>query len=276
MPQSNTTRPFLSRGGFLISGLTGELKAFLQPVPGGKPFYLQNLPEDVFSSMMVKRRYTTREMEALDLYGGRSHMFRDRPDRLTLVPGDLTGTIVKDTTFFNIRGMALQITAPNILVDGCTIQHMNSFGINVSALLPWGMTFNPHNVVVRNTKLIDVANPAFSMRYRGLRPNELCKPRFINDILIENCDFEQKTWCSVEVHNASDLMIRNCRFRQIRESVNSDPHVGVVVCENFGDLMLENNYFDIMSPEKYLPVNVVQSSEKGQVREKDSVEKKRE
>ena len=137
VPRPNTSRPFLSRGGFLISGLTGELKAFLQPVPGEKPFYRQNLPEDVFSSKMVKRPYSSYEMEALNLYGGRAHMLKERPDRLTMIPGDLTGTIVKDTTFFNIRGMALQITAPNVLVDGCKIRHMNSYGINVSALLPW-------------------------------------------------------------------------------------------------------------------------------------------
>lgn len=276
VPRSNTTRPFLSQGGFLISGLTGELKAFLQPVPGGKPFYRQNLPEDAFSSRMVKRPYSYYEMEALNLYGGRAHMLRERPDRLTMIPGDLTGTIVKDTAFFNIRGMAMQITAPNVLVEGCTIRHMNSFGINVSALLPWGMTFNPHNVVVRNTKLTDVANPAFSMRYRGLGQNGFSKPRFINDILIENCDFEQKTWCSVEVRNASDVTIRNCRFKQTRESINKDIHVGVIVCDNFGDLKLENNRFEILNPEKYLPVKVVQPSEEGKVAAKGSVVKKHE
>lgn len=269
VPKPDTSRPFLVNGGFLISGLTGELKGFLQPLPNGKPFYAKPLPKDAFSSKMIKKKYTAHEMEALNLYGGRAHLLRGRPDRLTMVPGDLTGTIVKDTTFFNIRGMALQITAPNVLVEGCTIRHMNSFGINVSALLPWGMTFNPHNVVVRNTKIIDVANPAFSMRFRGLRG--LCKPRFINDILIENCDFDQKTWCSVEMRNASDVTIRNCRFSQSRGSVNKDPHLGVIVCENFGDLKLENNSFKLSLPETYKPVKVVNPSEQKQVTEKGSV-----
>ena len=276
IPRSNSSRPFLMQGGFMISGLTGELKAFLQPLPGGKPFYRADLPKDSFSRKMIKKQYTAHEMEALNLYGGRAHKLRERPDRLTMIPGDLTGTIVKDTTFFNIRGMALQITAPNVLVDGCTVRHMNSFGINVSALLPWGMTFNPHNIVVRNTKLIDVANPAFSMRFRGLDPGSFCKPRFINDILIENCDFDQKTWCSVEMRNASDVTIRNCRFSQSRDSVNKDPHLGVIVCENFGDLKLENNSFSILLPEKYKPVNVIDPSEKGKVQEKNSMVKKRE
>lgn len=272
IPKPNTTRPFLTNGGFLISGMTGELKGFLQPLPNGKPFYTKPLPKDAFSNKMGKKKYTAHEMEGLNLYGGRAHLLRDRPDRLTMVPGDLTGTIVKDSTFFNIRGMGLQITAPNVLVEGCTIRHMNSFGINVSALLSWGMTFNPHNVVVRNTKIIDVVNPAFSMRFRGLKG--LCKPRFINDILIENCDFDQKTWCSVEVHNASDVTIRNCRFSQSRGSVNKDPHKGVIVCENFGDLIVENNTFKLLLPETYKPVNVIKPDEQKQVTEKGSVLKK--
>lgn len=269
IPKPDTSRPFLVNGGFLLSGLTGELKAFLQPLPNGKPFYMKPLPKDAFSNKMIKKKYAVHEMEDQDFYGSRAHLLRNRPDRLTMVPGDMTGTIVKDTTFFNIRGMALQITAQNVLVEGCTIRHMNSFGINVSALLSWGMTFNPHNVTVRNTKFIDVANPAFSMRFRGLRG--LCKPRFINDILIENCDFDQKTWCSVEVHNASDVTIRNCRFSQSRGSVNKDPHVGVIVCENFGDLKLENNSFKILLPETYKPVNVVDPSEQKQVMETGTV-----
>ena len=130
------------------------------------------------------------------------------------------------------------------------------------------MTFNPHNVVVRNTKFIDVANPAFSMRFRGLKG--LCKPRLINDILIENCDFDQKTWCSIEVRNASDVTIRNCRFSQSRGSVNKDPHLGVIVCDNFGDLKVENNRFKLLYPQTYKPINVVHSSEQKNVTEKGS------
>jgi hypothetical protein len=272
VPKPNTSRPFLFQGGFLISGLTGELKAVLQPVAGGKPFYLKDLPKDAFSRKMIGKKLSAYEMEAMNLYGGRAHLLRDRPDRLTQIPGDVTGTVVKDSTFFNIRGMALQITAPNVLVENCTIRHMNSFGINVSSLLPWGMTFNPHNVVVRNTKFIDVANPAFSMRFRGLKG--LCKPRLINDILIENCDFDQKTWCSIEVRNASDVTIRNCRFSQSRGSVNKDPHKGVIVCENFGDLKVENNTFKLLLPETYKPVNVIKPDEQKRVTEIGSVVKK--
>lgn len=268
IPQPNTSRPFLFQGGFLISGLTGELKAVLQPLDNGKPFYRNDLPKDAFSRKMIGKKLSAYEMEAQNLYGGRAHLLRARPDRLTQIPGDVTGTIVKDSTFFNIRGMALQITAPNVLVEGCTIRHMNSFGINVSSLLPWGMTFNPHNVVVRNTKFIDIANPAFSMRFRGLK--EFCNPRLINDVLIENCDFDQKTWCSVEVRNASDITIRNCRFSQSRGSINKDPHLGIIVCDNFGDLKLENNFFKLLYPKTYKPVNVIQASEKKNVIEKNS------
>ena len=268
VPKPNTSRPFLFQGGFLISGLTGELKAVLQPVAGGKPFYRKDLPKDAFSRKMIGKQLSAYEMEAQNLYGGRAHLLRNRPDRLTQIPGDVTGTIVKDSTFFNIRGMALQITAPNVLVENCTIRHMNSFGINVSSLLPWGMTFNPHNVVVRNTRFIDVANPAFSMRFRGLQG--LCKPRLINDVLIENCDFDQKTWCSVEVRNASDVTIRNCRFSQSRGSVNNDPHLGVIVGDNFGDLKVENNRFKLLYPKTYAPVKVVRPAERKNVIEKGS------
>lgn len=66
------------------------------------------------------------------------------------------------------------------------------------------------------------------------------------------------------------------KLHQTRESINPDQHVGVVVCDNFGDLKLKNNYFEILNPEKYLPLKVVQPSEKRKIIEKGSVVKKHE
>lgn len=269
IPAPNRTRPFASQGGFLISGVTGQLKALLRPMPKGFPGYTRNLPAGVHSRKMCKEDLSVRQKEALNYYGGRAHLYTDRPDRINLIPGDLTGTVVTDTEFFNIRGMALQLTAANILVENCKVRHMNSYGINISALLPWGMTFNPHNVVIRNTTIADTANPSISIRYRAIARNGFCEPRFINHVLIENCEIIQKPWCAIEFRNASDVKIENCRFYQTGDLRN--PDWSAIFCDNFADLTLLNNRFFIKNKTGYLPIRVKEPAEKKFIHETGSV-----
>lgn len=264
-----STRPFASSGGFLINGLTGQMKALLRPMPQGHPAYTKVLPKDVVSRKMVKENLTVHQKEAMNYYGGRAYLFTDRPDRITLIPGDLSGTVVVNTEFFNIRGMALQLTAPNILVENCKIKHMNSYGINISALLPWGMTFNPHNVVIRNTVIDGTLNPSISFRYRAVKQNGFCDPRFINHVLIENCEIVQKPWCAIEFRNASDVKIANCRFVQTGHLTN--PAWSAVYCENFADLILENNKFVIPDKTGYLPIRVKNPEEMKFIQETGTV-----
>ena len=68
----------------------------------------------------------------------------------------------------------------------------------------------------------------------------------------------------------SDVTIRNCRFSQSRGSVNNDPHLGVIVGDNFGDLKVENNRFKLLYPKTYAPVKVVRPTERKNVIEKGS------
>ncbi len=263
----NSTRPFASQGGFLISGLTGKLKALLRPMPNGHPAYTKALPADVFSRKMVKENLTAHQKEALNYYGGRAHLFTDRPDRITQIPGDLSGTVVCDTEFFNVRGMALQLTAPNILVENCKIRHMNSYGINISALLPWGMTFNPHNVVIRNTVIDDTVNPSISIRYRAIERNGFCEPRFINSVLIDNCEITQRPWCAVELRNASDVKITNCRFYQ-SEYIRT-PQSQAIYCDNFADFTAGNLVFNVRDKAGYIPIKLKSDSEEKYITEEN-------
>lgn len=265
LPAPDRTQPFASQGGFLISGVTGELKALLRPRSDGRLAYTRPLPAGIHSRKMSRENLSAHQKEALNYYGGRSHLYLDRPDRISLIPGDLTGTVITDTEFFNIRGMALQLTAPNLLVENCKISHMNSYGINISALLPWGMTFNPHNVVIRNTSIAATENPSISLRYRAITRNGFCKPRFINNILIENCEIKQKPWCAVELRNASDVTIENCRFYQNGDLRN--PEYSVLFCDNFADLCLKNNKFFIKNKTDCPPVRLKNPAEKNRISE---------
>ncbi len=240
VPAPDTTRPFLAQGGFMVSGVTGDVIAVLYPSPDGKQHYTRTVPQGFLSRKMVKSDLSGKEKESQNYFGERAYLFRNRPDRLVMIPGDLAGTVVTNCEFFNVRGMALQLTAANILVENCKVSHMNSYGINISALLPWGMTFNPHNVVIRNSTVNDTGNPNFSIRYRGLKG--LCRPRLINDILIENCNAATRTWCAVENCNSSDVVIRNCRFDIMpadRTFENDPPRCGIYN-DNSTDFIQEN------------------------------------
>lgn len=233
--------PFASQGAFLVSGVTGEVKAVLQTSPDSRKRYLAPLPKNCITNEQLKNM-SVEEKLRMDFFGANAGKFKLRPDRLVTMPSDLSGTVIVNTEFRNIRGLALQITAANILVENCKITHMTGYGININTMLPWGMCFNPHNVVVRNTVIEDCMAPAVSMQYRGLNHNEVPPARSVHDILLENCSVKQKAWCGVEIKNAGNVKLVGNKF------ITGNPKWKSVYCQNFRDLVIKDCQFKVTAP----------------------------
>ncbi len=235
--------PFASGGAFLVSGVTGEVKAVLRPQPeGGK--YMAPLPENAFSTKNIKK-LTNEEKLRLDYFGANAHKFSDRPDRLVLMPSDLSGTVIVNTGFFNIRGLALQITAPNILVENCRISNMTGTGININTMMPWGMLFTPHNIVIRNCRITDNLSTPVSMEYRGIA-RKTPRPRIIQDIRVENCFVRTAHHSAFDLRNVNGAVFADCDVNLLSRNGK------VLSCDNVRNIALDGGVVKIQRPENII------------------------
>ena len=235
--------PYAACGALVISGISGKCKAVLIPSLKNPGQYLLPLPADCISSENI-RKLTVKERLEADYYGANAAKFQNRPDRLVLMPSDLSGTVIVNSRFNNIRGLALQITAPNVLVENCRISNMTGYGCNVNIMLPWGMLFNVHNVVIRNCHFSGNRAPDISLDYRGLKHGDTLEPRPIRNIQVLDCTFEQSAWCSVEVKNADGVLLKNNTF------ITSNKKWFSVYCNNFRNVKVTDCRFKINSAAK--------------------------
>ncbi|MDR0932046.1 MAG: right-handed parallel beta-helix repeat-containing protein [Victivallales bacterium] len=256
------TTPFFPKGAFVISCVTGKIKAVLQTSPDSPKKYLSPLSEDCISKEQVKP-LTELERVRLGYTGGAAHKLQNRPDRILQMPSDCSGTVIVDSEFYNIRGLAIQITSPNALIENCKIRDMSAFGININTMLPWEMCFNPHNVVVRNCQFEGNRAPDISIQLRTLKGGrDALAMESIHGIRIENCRFRQNAWCSIELRNAGQVVVSGNSFATRLSAWQA------IWCNRIQNITVSDCKFEI--PVKDKAIFFVNQDEKSQLKQENN------
>lgn len=188
-------------GAFRVDGVKGVVKGFMRFNADGRP--RTAIGADAISSASLGER--ARDMkEWLRSNSWIGKQGEARPDRLIRIPGTV-GAVVKDTTFFNLRGMGIQVHCADMLVENVEVRHATGPGMNVCPLFGWGMVFNVHNVVVRNCRFIDTAN-GIVVRPGCVQPGVEPRQRMIQGIRLDGNEFSIREGGSeVVVGNACDV-----------------------------------------------------------------------
>lgn len=135
---------------FQVDGVTGRVKAFLRRGKTWDRLAGRAAADTVTEKHLPK--LSAKDWLNANSWNGKAG--EKRPDRILQIPG-LSGGVVKNTRFFNHRGMGIQVHCANMLVDGLGCRHMMGPGACINPLFGWGMMFNVHNVLVRNSVLDD-------------------------------------------------------------------------------------------------------------------------
>ncbi|MBP5543948.1 MAG: hypothetical protein ILM98_07725 [Kiritimatiellae bacterium] len=191
-------------GAFRVDGVTGVVKGFMRFDADGR--LRTAIGADAVSSASLGEG--ARDMKAwLRSNSWVGKQGEAKPDRLIRIPGT-AGAVVKDTSFFNLRGMGIQVHCANMLVENVEVRHATGPGMNVNPLFGWGMVFNVHNVIVRNCRFIDTAN-GIVVKPGCVQPGVEPKQKMIQGIRIVGNSFDLAEGGSeVIVDNAFDVEIQ--------------------------------------------------------------------
>ena len=201
LPKSPMER---TNGVFLMDGNTAQIKFATRIVDeNGKRVYDPRLPvENVRPRALIKNNKTTARGHHFEQYFPEGKV--NRPDRLIL-RSMLTGTVISNTRYQNIRGLALQVTSPTVLVENCTIESTTGGGIAVTALPAWTMYFTPYHVIIRNNTISKTGGSAIILKI--ILPET--KVKAINGILIEKNTLHSKLKNPILLQNCFDIMLRD-------------------------------------------------------------------
>ena len=197
------------RGAFVTRPTDGMVHAVLRRLPDGR--LTRSAPDGLVTAKGI-RSPDDFEKNAKGYFGSRAREYR-RADRCVKIPSDLNGTVVVDTEFRNVRGMGLQANAPNLWFENVRCGHTTNGGINPTALLPWGMNFAPHNIVMKGCSFEDSHNYAISIALKGMAGLPDPDSRPIQCILIEDCRIDHRWRSPIRMDNCADVLVTNVVFR---------------------------------------------------------------
>lgn len=201
---------------FVTRPADGKVKAVLRRGKGGR--LTRPAPDGLVTSKGI-RQPDASERNSRDYFGARAREYK-RADRCVKIPSDLSGAVIVDTEFVNIRGMGIQVTAPNVRVDNVRCRHTTNGGINMTSLLAWNMHFAPHNVVVRDCQFEDHHNYPISVGIHVMAGMPASAARPIQDLLIENCRITHRAEDPLVLRNCLDVTVTNS-CRRVSSSADS-------------------------------------------------------
>ncbi len=209
LPGNEAIRPELNGAGMFVDQSTGQVRAVTAFRNGKAEF---PLPETIRTIATAKEEKLTHQQKSALGYWGSNSKFTIRPDRIITIPGDCNGVVILNSSFTRIRGLGLQITVPNALIENCRFEANSGCGMYVNAMLNWGMAFNTHNVTVRGCSFSDLRRDGLSTGYPGLTPETL-QPRQLAGLRFEHNLFEQgKGGAAVVLRNVSGAELTGNRF----------------------------------------------------------------
>lgn len=150
--------------GFQIDGVTGRVKAFLRR---GRSWDCI-AGEAAVDTITEKNLPKVSEKDWVNANAWRGKAGEVKPDRILQIPGT-SGGVVKNTRFFNHRGMGVQVHCANMLIDGLRGEHLTGPGACINPLYGWGMMFNVHDILVRNSTFSDT-NAGFVVQPGCVQP----------------------------------------------------------------------------------------------------------
>ncbi len=237
-------------GVFVIDLMSGMIDAVSRVVNG---HYQPALPANIRSKENMKQQELTYgEKLRRGVFGDASAKYNLRPHRLIPLNGGTCGTIISKCKFGNFRGLGIQATSPNMLIEDCSFEKLTSCGISVCALMSWNMGFSPHNVIIRrcNFEELDLGPGVWAM-CRPLDRSKPIKARPIGDIRIEENTFVYQPGASmnlVSLSNCHDVVVEKNRF------ITGTPDVKTIFLDNFKSVKFINNEFSPNYTKGFSPV----------------------
>ena len=212
-------------GGFLSNGVTGRIKMFLRygPCRGGdapgtncascEQVATRPLPGDAVPKSATKV-LTGADRRKFD-YNTAQKKGVKRADRLIRIPGTV-GAVLKDTSFSRIRGRGIQVHCGNMYIENVHVSDVTGVGISVNALLPWGMCYDIHNVLVRDCVFERLGGVGANLAPNALVKGEPLRQRMHFGISFERCTFEPPAGKpAVVCMNDDDVSFDGCTFRTV-------------------------------------------------------------
>ena len=190
-----------SASGFQIDGVTGRVKAFLRR---GRTW--DRLAGKAAANTITQKSLPTVDAKAwLNANSWQGKAGEVKPDRILQIPGT-SGGVVKNTRFANHRGMGVQVHCANMLIDGLQCHHLTGPGACINPLYGWGMMFNVHDILVRNTRLDDTTS-GFVVKPGCVQPGITLTHAQIHGVELKNNSY--KLWDktqAVVLGNADDVV----------------------------------------------------------------------
>jgi len=227
--------PALTGGAFFVNSLSGQVHAIAMLTEGKSSKPLAQVIRT--KNNLNQKEMSHAEKLALGFYNGTNREYAVRPDRIITIPSTCSGGVITGSTFRNIRGLGIQITAPNSLVENCVFYGNSGSAIHANAMLGWGMVFNTHNVIVRNCAFRDFRRTAISCSYHPLGSDRVLPPRQLRDLRFEHNVFEQAGKESLLLQNCADVTLTENLFLKRQAS----PFV--IKCDNSTRIKGNNNRF---------------------------------
>ena len=197
-------------GVLLIDGDTAQFKAAARIVrKNGKYSFEPALPV----AQVKSRESLKQKIPAPNDYTGHYLISKvSRPDRLLDLFKSYGGTVIADTQYKNIRGLGIQLTAPSVLVENCSIDTTTGTGVAMTSLTSWNMYFSAYNVILRNNTIRNTGGPAILLKVIPPYSNGQMNVRSINGIVIENNKLESRI----------PLILENCFDITLSGNTGSD------------------------------------------------------
>ena len=208
-PDRMNVRPGLDgEAAFRVDGVTGVVKDVLRY--DGK----HRLREPVGADAITAKDLGTGKKNVKEWIRSNSWVGKAgeiKPDHLVQIPGT-AGAIVKDSSFYNLRGMGIQVHCANMLVENIDVSQVTGPGMNINPLFGWGMMFDVHNIIVRNSRFKDV-NLGLVVKPGCVQPGISLKQKMIQGIRLYGNTFELKPGkLAVVSGNARDVDVEGSRF----------------------------------------------------------------
>ena len=198
-------------GGFLSDGVTGRIKMFMRY--NTKDVSTRPLPADTVPASATKK-LTGADRRKFD-YNTAQKKGVKRADRMIRIPGTV-GAVLKDTSFSRIRGRGIQVHCGNMYIENVHVSDVTGVGISVNALLPWGMCYDIHNVLVKGCVFERLGGVGANLAPNALVKGEPLRQRMHFGIAFEKCVFEPGAGePAVRCVNDNDVSFEGCEFRTV-------------------------------------------------------------
>lgn len=194
-------------GILLADGVDGRIKMFARLGPDGastRPLPDNAIPADAPAIPSAKEARITGYMET-------QAKRVLRPDRAIRIPGTV-GAVLRNCEFSRIRGRGVQVHCANMLVDSVKVSDVTGCGISVHGLISWGMCFNLHNILVRDSSFTNLGETGARVSPDFLVQGDAPKHRMQFGIEFDRCLFEPGGGypAAAVVGNTDDVLFKDC------------------------------------------------------------------